>query len=81
MLTEQLGSKGIGLARRKAHRFAGFVVLKSPNVPSVLVELGYLSNKADRQMLQTSRFRGKVATAVLSSVDQYFKYVDDLARR
>jgi N-acetylmuramoyl-L-alanine amidase len=81
MLTEQLDAKGVGLAQRKAHRFAGFVVLKSPNVPSVLVELGYLSNKDDRQMLQTSRFRSKVAKAMLTSVDQYFKYVDDLARR
>jgi N-acetylmuramoyl-L-alanine amidase len=81
MLTGQLDKKGVGLARRKAHRFAGFVVLKSPNVPSVLVELGYLSNKDDRQMLLSSRFRGKVAKAMLTSVDQYFKYVDDLARR
>jgi len=81
MLTGQLDKKGIGLAQRKAHRYAGFVVLKSPNVPSVLVELGYLSNKDDRQMLQTSRFRSSVAKSVLASVDQYFKYVDDLARR
>jgi N-acetylmuramoyl-L-alanine amidase len=81
MLTGHLGKKGIGLSRRKAHRFAGFVVLKSPNVPSVLVELGYLSNKDDRQMLQTSRFRDTVAKSVLAAVDQYFKYVDDLARR
>lgn len=81
MLTGQLGKEGVRLARKKAHRFAGFVVLKSPNVPSVLVELGYLSNKFDRKMLQTSRFRGRVAKTVLASVDQYFKYVDDLARR
>ncbi|MDH3235738.1 MAG: N-acetylmuramoyl-L-alanine amidase [Alphaproteobacteria bacterium] len=81
MLTGQLGKKGVALAQRKAHRFAGFVVLKSPNVPSVLVELGYLSNKDDRQMLQTPAFRSMVAKAMLASVDQYFKYVDDLARR
>ncbi len=81
MLTAQLGKNRIGLARKKAHRFAGFVVLKSPTVPSVLVELGYLSNQDDRKLLQTSRFRSRVATAVLASVDQYFKYVDDLARR
>ena len=81
MLTGQFDRKGIGLARKKAHRFAGFVVLKSPNVPSVLVELGYLSNGKDRKMLQTSDFRNRVAKAVLASADQYFKHVDDLARR
>ncbi len=81
MLTSHLGKNGIGLSRKKAHRFAGFVVLKSPTVPSVLVELGYLSNVDDRKMLESSRFRGRVAKSILAAVDQYFKYVDDLARR
>lgn len=80
-LTSQLDKNDIGLAQRKAHRFAGFVVLKSPTVPSVLVELGYLSNADDRKILHTSRFRSRVAKAVLASLDQYFKNVDDLARR
>jgi N-acetylmuramoyl-L-alanine amidase len=81
ILTSQLDKNAVGVAQRKAHRFAGFVVLKSPTVPSVLVELGYLSNQSDRKILQTSRFRGRVAKAVLASLDQYFKNVDDLARR
>ncbi|UCH73221.1 MAG: N-acetylmuramoyl-L-alanine amidase [Rhodospirillales bacterium] len=81
MLTGQLEKNDVGLARRKAHRFAGFVVLKSPTVPSVLVELGYLSNASDRKMLQTSRFRSRVANAILAASDEYFKHVDDLARR
>lgn len=81
MLTGELDRKKIGLARRRAHRFAGFVVLKSPNVPSVLVEMGYLSNKEDRRMLQSSRFRNRFARALLASLDQYFNFVDDLARR
>ena len=81
MLTEQLGKNGVGLTRRKAHRYAGFVVLKSPKVPSVLVELGYLSNKYDRKLLLSPKFRANVGRAMLASVDNYFKYVDDLARR
>lgn len=81
MLTSQLSTKGVRLARRKAHRYAGFVVLKSPTVPSVLVELGYLSNKDDLNLLRTKRFRTRVADAVLTSVDRYFKHVDDLARK
>jgi len=81
VMTLQLDKNDVGLALHKAHRFAGFVVLKSPTVPSVLVELGYLSNKTDRTMLQTSQFRSRVAKAVLASLDEYFKSVDDLARR
>jgi len=81
VLTSELDKNDIGLAHTKAHRFAGFVVLKSPTVPSVLVELGYLSNRADKKILQTSRFRSSVSTAILASLDEYFKNVDDLARR
>lgn len=80
MTTDHLGKKGVKLARRKAHRFAGFVVLKSPTVPSILVELGYLSNKDDRKLLLSPRFHAKVADAMLASVDRYFKHIDDLAR-
>ena len=45
---------------RNTHRFAGFAVLKSPDVPSVLVELGYLSNRDDEKMLGTRAFRKRV---------------------
>ena len=34
---------------KRGHRFAGFAVLKSPDVPSVLVEMGFLSNKEDEK--------------------------------
>ena len=59
--------------RRKPHRFAGFVVLKAPDVPSVLVELGYLSNRRDEKMLTSSKSRAAIATAIARSVDNYFK--------
>ena len=44
------------------HRFAGFKVLKAPDVPSVLLELGYLSNAKDEEQLQNAEWRGKAAT-------------------
>ncbi len=35
----------------QSHRFAGFAVLKAPDVPSVLLEMGYISSDADQQLL------------------------------
>lgn len=55
-----------------AHRFAGFVVLKSANIPSVLVELGYLSNKSEEKQLQQKSYRKKLAEALTRAVNIYF---------
>ena len=59
--------------RDQAHRFAGFVVLKSPNIPSVLLEMGYLSNPQEDKSLQKESYRKKLATALANAVDSYFK--------
>lgn len=64
----------------KNHRFAGFAVLKSPDVPSVLIEMGYLSNKYDRQLLLGKDFRRRAATAILGGLDEYFKRLAKLDR-
>ncbi len=55
-----------------AHRFAGFVVLKSANIPSVLVELGYLSNKSEEKQLQKKAYRKKLAEALTRAIKIYF---------
>jgi len=55
-----------------AHRMAGFVVLKSPNIPSVLVELGYLSNKTEDKNLQKQSYRRDLAEALVRAVNAYF---------
>jgi N-acetylmuramoyl-L-alanine amidase len=57
---------------RNTRRFAGFVVLKSPDTPSVLVELGYLSHPEDARALQSSRERAKLVTAIQRAVDRQF---------
>jgi N-acetylmuramoyl-L-alanine amidase len=54
-----------------SHRFAGFAVLKSPDVPSILVELGYLSNEMDEKELASKKYRGRMAKAILRAIDQY----------
>ena len=56
----------------KPMRSAGFMVLKAPDVPSVLVELGYLSSKQDESQLTSPAWREKVATAMGRAVEGYF---------
>ncbi|MGA7974281.1 MAG: N-acetylmuramoyl-L-alanine amidase [Pseudolabrys sp.] len=51
---------------------AGFVVLKDPDVPSVLIELGYLSSAADRKNLTSAAWRAKTAGALAEAVDVFF---------
>ncbi len=57
----------------RTHRFAGFRVLKAPDVPSVLVELGFLTNRSDEKQLLSGAWRRKMARAMVSSVDGFFK--------
>lgn len=53
------------------HRFAGFAVLKAPDIPSVLIELGFLSNRSDERALLKSDNRTRVASAVAKAIDGY----------
>ncbi len=55
-----------------SHRFAGFAVLKSPDVPSVLMEMGYLSNKEEERLLRQPAYREKLAKATVRAIDSYF---------
>lgn len=65
-------SKSVKLVKN-THRFAGFAVLKAPDVPAVLLEMGYLSNRTEEANLRTSSYRKKLAEAVARAVDKYFK--------
>ncbi len=61
---------------RVSHRYAGFAVLKSPNVPSVLAELGYLSNRIDEKNLKKPAYRKGIGQALLRATDKYFERKD-----
>jgi N-acetylmuramoyl-L-alanine amidase len=50
---------------------AGFKVLTAPDVPSVLVELGYMSTKDDLKLMTSAAWQGKTATAVAQAVDTF----------
>jgi len=77
-LATKLADRLIGELRRETtllrngHRFARFAVLKSPDVPSVLIEMGYLSNRQDETALKTESYRGKLMAAVVRGVDMHF---------
>lgn len=58
-----------------SHRSAGFVVLKAPDIPSALVELGCLSNKEEDRMLQQAAYQRRLATGLVRSVNDYFDFV------
>jgi N-acetylmuramoyl-L-alanine amidase len=56
----------------KRLRSAGFRVLKAPDIPSVLLELGFLSNPEDEKRLTSEAWRNRTADAVAASIDAYF---------
>lgn len=70
-LVGQLKTGGV-LLHQDAMRSAGFVVLKAPDVPSVLVELGYVSNAEDMKNLTSDEWRDKVTDSIVASVRSFF---------
>jgi len=58
---------------RQPLKSAGFRVLKAPDVPSVLVELGYVSNRADLKQLLSDSWRARAGDAIVQAVHAYFR--------
>jgi N-acetylmuramoyl-L-alanine amidase len=54
-------------------------VLKAPDVPSVLVELGYISNPREERLLVTRKHRQELSAAIVEAVDEYFKTTQSAA--
>lgn len=57
---------------RDPQRSAAFRVLKQTHAPSVLVELGYLSNDADAKLMRQADWQGKVAHSIVAAIEAYF---------
>ena len=76
--SQQFAKSLVGQLKRAARlhqspiRSAGFVVLKAPDVPSVLVELGYVTNKADLQSLISAEWRDRTADSIVQAIDKFF---------
>ncbi len=62
----------VGSVHRRKVQQAGFLVLKSPDVPSILVELAYISNPSEEQKLRDRAHQGRLANAILTGVRNYF---------
>ncbi|MFN3351102.1 N-acetylmuramoyl-L-alanine amidase, partial [Pseudorhodoplanes sp.] len=58
---------------KKPLKSAGFVVLKAPDVPSVLIELGYMTNRQDLKLLTSEAWRGRAAQTMVKAVDHFFR--------
>ena len=62
--------------RRFPVRQADFFVLQAPDIPSMLIELGFMSNNADIANLENIDWRNKVVSAIAGGVEDYFKAPD-----
>jgi N-acetylmuramoyl-L-alanine amidase len=78
-LLDHIGG-GVQLVRR-SHRDAGFVVLLAPDVPAVLLEMGFITNPDDERLLNDPAKRGRFMSAVAKSIDDYFGQQTRLAAR
>lgn len=64
---------GVGQVRKSQVQQAAFVVLKNPDIPSMLVETAYISNPSEELKLRTPRQQGKLADAIFVGVRSYFE--------
>ena len=74
IFAEQLLEKidGPAVLLRRSHRDAGFVVLLAPDVPAVLLEMGFMTNPQDEKVLTDPAARRRMMSAVADSIDGYF---------
>lgn len=68
--------KGVTTMTGQPLRSAGFVVLKAPDVPSILIELGYLSSADDEKKLKSPKWRKAMANAMVAAINKHFAAMD-----
>ena len=64
--------KRVGKTHKSTVQSAGFMVLKSPDIPSILVETAFISNPTEETNLRSSRYQQKLARAMLNGIRDYF---------
>ncbi len=71
MAVMELGRE-VDLLPTNPHRFAGFAVLRAPDVPSILIEMGYLSNRSEERLLTSAGYRRELAKGLIRAIDRFF---------
>jgi N-acetylmuramoyl-L-alanine amidase len=66
------GLSGVTRLHKRTVQQASFVVLKSPDIPSILIETGYITNPEEEANLRSSQFQGRMAAAIATGVRSYF---------
>jgi N-acetylmuramoyl-L-alanine amidase len=65
--------KAVNHLKFPSYRQANFMVLKAPDIPSVLMEMAYITNKEDERLLNRDDFQEKMAKTLSTSIKRYFK--------
>lgn len=73
-LVKNMKEDGVKLLENPS-RHAGFAVLKAPDVPSILIEAGFMSNKKEARLLNKPEHREKIARAIRRGIDVFFEHV------
>ncbi|MCK5384267.1 MAG: N-acetylmuramoyl-L-alanine amidase [Alphaproteobacteria bacterium] len=73
-IVRTLNTQGIKVLQNP-HRYAGFAVLKAPDIPSVLIETGFMSNPSEARLLTQKEHQTKIASSIRKGINAYFKHV------
>lgn len=72
ILERELGKRNVN-ASGEMKKFGNFAVLTSADMPSILLEIGFLSNKTDERMIRSFGYKTKIINSLSSTIDNYFK--------
>lgn len=72
--------RDVPLIPNRPHRQAGFAVLTAPDVPSALIEMGYLSNRQDIRLLTSTGHRERLGKGLARTIDAYFRWLHGTQR-
>jgi N-acetylmuramoyl-L-alanine amidase len=65
--------KAVNSLKYTSYRQANFIVLKAPDIPSVLVEMAFITNKEDERLLNLNDFQEKIAKTLSNTIKKYFE--------
>src|SRR4030042_57672 len=71
MLLDDL--RGVNRLKYSSYRQANFIVLRSPDIPAVLIETSYISNREDERLLSRGDYQDKIAKTVVNTITKFFK--------